>query len=485
MRDLRIDRLVPEPVAQQIVNGVLDWIRQSRIRPGTRLPSIRQLARDNQVSHSRVIEAYDRLVAVGILESRPGSGFFVAEQSATDPTVQDKEWFDGAQSGWEQFTDKGSSELNLGCGWIPESWREAEDIGFAIRQVTRTEMNSLFSYSTPLGLPLLRHHIQKRLELIDIHADQGQILTTQGASHAIDLLVRTLLKPGDSVVVESPGYYNLFNLLRFHGVKMLAVPRTRSGPDINALEQLLGEHKPVCLFINSMYHNPTGTSLKPTVAHRLLQLAEIHDFQIVEDDTYADLQNGPSTRLATLDSRNRVIYIASFSKTLSCSLRVGYIVASAKVIGQLAEVKMITSMGASRFGESVVASLLANGAYRKLIQRLRERLSKHMASTLRLLEQVGWEVFAEPTGGMFIWARSGRHSFEQMQEVAVKSGVLLSPGSGYNPNREDSDWLRINVAYASDQRASAFFNALALKPQGVSLALPEVINLQPSAASRI
>ncbi|MDB5981214.1 MAG: transcriptional regulator, GntR family, partial [Pseudomonas sp.] len=238
-------------------------------------------------------------------------------------------------------------------------------------------------------------------------------------------------------------------------------------------------------FINSMYHNPTGTTLKPTAAHRLLQLAEIHDFLIVEDDTYADLQNGPSTRLATLDSWDRVIYVASFSKTLSCSLRVGYIVAKAKIIGQLAQVKMVTSMGASRFGESVVASLLANGAYRKLIQRLRERLSKNMASTLRLLEQVGWEVFAEPSGGMFIWARSGRHTFEEMKEVAVKAGVLLAPGSAYNPDKEPSDWLRINVAYANDQRASMFFNALALKPQPVHLEGPEVINLQPTAASRI
>ncbi|MGV8920567.1 MAG: PLP-dependent aminotransferase family protein [Pseudomonas sp.] len=484
MRDLRIDRQVPEPVAQQIVTGVLDWIRQSRVRPGARLPSIRQLARDNQVSHSRVIEAYDRLVAEGILESRPGSGFFVAEQN-TDGTAPDKELSDGVQRGWEQFTDKSASELNLGCGWVPESWREAEDIGFAIRQVTRSEMNSLFSYSTPLGLPLLRHHVQKRLELIDIQADPSQILTTQGASHAIDLLVRTLLKPGDCVVVESPGYYNLFNLLRLHGVTMLPVPRTRSGPDIEALEQLLLEHKPVCLFINSMYHNPTGTSLKPTVAHRLLQLAEIHDFKIVEDDTYADLQNDAATRLATLDSWHRVIYIASFSKTLSCSLRVGYIVANPALIGQLSEVKMITCMGASRFGESVVATLLANGAYRKLIQRLRERLSKHMASTLRLMEQVGWEVYAEPSGGMFIWARSGRHTFAQMQEVAVKVGVLLSPGRGYNPNKEESDWLRINVAYAGDQRASAFFNALALKPQASHLDPAEVMNMQPTAVSRI
>ena len=187
--------------------------------------------------------------------------------------------------------------------------------------------------------------------------------------------------PGDVVVVENPGYYNLFNLLKFHGVKMLGVPRTRHGPDTAALEAILLAHKPKFLFTNSMYHNPTGTSLSPSVAHRVLQLAEQHDFHIVEDDIYADFQNGPSTRLATLDSLRRVIYLASFSKTLSCSLRVGYLIAGPELIRRLADVKMYTSIGSQRFAECVVSTMLANGSYRKLVQRLRQRLTRQMAAT--------------------------------------------------------------------------------------------------------
>ncbi|MCW8024226.1 MULTISPECIES: PLP-dependent aminotransferase family protein [Pseudomonas aeruginosa group] len=454
---LRIDREASAPLVQQIVEGVSGWMRGNRVRAGTRVPSIRQLARENRLSQSSVIEAYDRLVALGLLESRHGSGFFVAEAPAANAEL-DSEWQEGGESAWGQFSGA-STQLKLGCGWVPDSWREVDQLSYAIRQVTRSELAGLFDYSTPLGLPTLRQHIQKRLRLIDIHVHQDQILTTTGASHALDLLVRTLLEPGDVVVVENPGYYNLFNLLKFHGVKMVGVPRGRNGPDIAALEAILQAHRPKFLFINSMYHNPTGTSLSPPVAHRVLQLAEMHDFHIIEDDIYADFQNGPGTRLATLDSLRRVIYLASFSKTLSCSLRVGYLVASPELIRRLADVKMYTSIGSQRFAECVVCAMLANGSYRKLVQRLRQRLTRHMAAALRVLEDNGWEVFAEPVGGMFVWARIGERGFAELQAQATRLGVLLSPGSAFSPEGEESDWLRINIAYAGDPRALAFFEA--------------------------
>lgn len=133
-----------------------------------------------------------------------------------------------------------------------------------------------------------------------------------GASQALDLIVRTLLKPGDCVVVESPGYPMLFELLRLHGVRMHEVARTPRGPDIAALEALLQEHRPRGLFINSFHHNPTGCCLTPVVAQRLLQLAKTYGVQVIEDDVYADLHSGPGKRLAALD--NSVIYVGSYPR---------------------------------------------------------------------------------------------------------------------------------------------------------------------------
>ncbi|MHC6224614.1 aminotransferase-like domain-containing protein [Pseudomonas sp. X10] len=454
---LDLDRQSSTPLVQQLTDSLQAWIQQQRLRPGARLPSIRTLAKAQAVSPSCVIEAYDRLVAGGWLVARHGAGFFVAERKPGLEQDDRQPWGESDDGAWRQFREGHEALLKLGCGWLPASWRPGTELAQAVRQVSRGGLEDLFDYCPPLGLASLRLQLHKRLTQIGIAAEPECILTTQGASHALDLLVRTLLKPGDLVLVESPGYYNLYNLLRQHQVRMLALPRTPSGPDLHALEALLVEHRPRCLFVNSLYHNPTGTSLTPKVAYRLLELAREHDLRIIEDDIYADFQDGPVTRLATLDSEQRVIYLASLSKTLSSSLRVGYLVAEPALVAHLAELKMVSGIGTSRFIEQVVAQMLANGVYRKSVQRMRLRLGQHMAKTLGQLEALGWEVFSEPYGGMFIWAHSPGRDFATLNRLALDCSVLLSPGSAFDPEGTACDWLRINVAYAQDQRAQAFF----------------------------
>ena len=458
--DLGINRQALVPVVQQIVSAIAAWIRESGVSPGTRLPSIRQLAHDNLLSQSNVIEALERMVAEGVLASRAGSGFVIAEQPVASSPLAECQWYEGAERRWGAFTDNQLGELKLGCGWLPDSWRESDDISYAIREISRTDTAGVFNYSTPLGLPVLREQLHKRLTQIQVASSTERILTTHGASHAQDLLIRTLLKAGDTVVVETPGYGNLYRQLAFHGVKLLEVPRTRSGPDIQALEALLARHRPKCLFINSLYHNPTGSSLSRTVAERLLHLAHARDFLIVEEDVYGDLQHASCIRLAALAHGDRVIYVSSFSKTLSSALRVGYLTASAALIGQVLKLKTLTGLGTSRFAEAMVASLLANGTYRKWVQRLRRRLSTEMAKTLQVLEDEEWEVFAVPAGGMFVWARPGAVDGTRLHARARQLGVLLSSGELFSPTGEHADWLRINVAYACDHRALALFKAM-------------------------
>ncbi|MGB8921870.1 MAG: PLP-dependent aminotransferase family protein [Pseudomonas sp.] len=452
--ELRIDRQAMVPVVQQIVDGMTDWILRSGVAPSTRLPSVRQIARSNLLSQSCVVEACERLVAQGLLSARQGSGFIVAARPGAGCS-RGLAAIDGGQA---------QDRLQLGEGGLPQSWRESDDLSYAIRQVARTDMASLFNYSSPLGLLALREQIVKRLRLIDIQALDEQILTTSGASHALDLLVRTLLKAGDCVVVENPGYAPLFELLRLHGVQLLEVRRTPSGPDPQALEALLRQFRPVAMFINSHHHNPTGSCLTPAVAQQILQLCIAHDVQLIEDDVYADLHNGNGIRLAALDER--VIYVGSFSKTLSSSLRVGFICAEYPLIARLARVKMISSMGASSFNEAVLASLLASGAYRKMVQRQRQRLNTDRVAALQALEDADWEVFGKPCGGLFIWARSPLSDPARLQRQAQSSGVRLCAPGAFSPNGEAGEWQRINVTYACDPRARQFFRSTrANRPQ--------------------
>ena len=217
--------------------------------------------------------------------------------------------------------------------------------------------------------------------------------------------MRYLLQPGDCALVDDPGYYNMFGNLRMHGVEMLAVPRRPDGPDLAALEGLAAARRPKVYFTQSAMQNPTGSNTGPHVAFRLLQAAESHNFTVVEDDIFCDLQSTKPPELATLDQLNRVIYVRSFSKTLSGSLRVGFVASTQSVVDALADIKMLTCITTSQFTRRLLYLMLVDGHYRKHLSRLRERLGEARVNVVRAFERIGLEMFTEPTDGMFIWAR--------------------------------------------------------------------------------
>ena len=465
---LELNRDNGVPLTEQIVTGVQTWIRSRAGHPGAKLPSIRQFAADYAISRFPVIEAYDRLVSLGYIDSRHGSGFYVAErprgalagEGTSDPRRADEESVHILQ----QFNHPGES-LKLGSGFIPEAWRDMDSIGQAIRHVSRVDSSSLIDYATPLGNATLRDHLQNRVAQLGIEAEASQILITNGASQALDLLMRYMLKAGDTVFVEDPGYYNLNGLQKLHGVRLVGIPRTRNGPDLDAMQAQLKEHRPRLFFINTVFHNPTGTTIAPPVAFRLLQLAREHQFTIIEDDIYADFQAEPTDRLATLDQLEHVVYVGGLSKTLSSSLRIGYLIASPAIVKDLADVKMLTSIGGSRFAEAVAVALLERGMYRKYLERLRRRMRDALGLTVQTLEDSGWDVFEKPLGGKFVWARVPQvEDAARLVQCGAPLGVTIAPGSYFRPNAELSPWIRVNAAFTNDPRARAFFDAAAHLP---------------------
>lgn len=482
--NLELDRASGVPLTDQIVAGVQGWIRSRGAHPGARLPSIRQFAADYRISRFPVIEAYDRLVSLGYLDSRHGSGFYVSEHARlglSGTGICDLSNAADESGHLLSQLNRPGETLQLDSGSVPQAWRDIDAIGQAIRHVSRTDPSSLVDYGSPLGDALLREHLRNRLAPLGIAADAQQILLTEGASEGLDLLMRYMLKPGDTVFVEDPGYYNLYGLLKLHGVRLVGVTRTASGPDLEHLHALLAQHRPRAFFINTVFHNPTGTTVSPPVAFRLLQLAREHGFTIVEDDIYADFQADPTDRLAALDQFEHVIYVGGLSKTLSSSLRIGYVVANPDVVRDLASIKALTSISGSRFTQAVAATLLERGAYRKYLERLRRRLAEATGTATRTLEDHGWELFAGPltgsnaaqagarpyaqSGGKFIWARVPHvDDSARLVPCGEPFGVSASPGSHFRPHGEPSPWLRINVAFALDPRAQAFFAAAARVP---------------------
>jgi DNA-binding transcriptional MocR family regulator len=307
---------------------------------------------------------------------------------------------------------------------------------------------------------------------LGITAHPGQILLTGGTSHALELVIRYLLKPGDAALVDDPGYYNMFGNLRLQGVQMLAVPRTAQGPDLAVLESLAAAHRPKVYFTQSVMQNPTGTDMSPHVTFRVLQAAERHNFLVVEDDIFCDLQTKPTPRLATLDQLNRVIYARSFSKTLSGSLRVGFVASTQDIANELADIKMLTTVTTSQFTERLIYSMLVDGHYRKYLARLHERLGQARRNVIRAFEHIGLELFAEPADGMFLWARFPNIDDSlALAEAAQRDGIMLAPGTVFRPHLERSPWMRFNVAVCEDTRVQSWLHRMARNGAGAAGAL--------------
>jgi DNA-binding transcriptional MocR family regulator len=219
------------------------------------------------------------------------------------------------------------------------------------------------------------------------------------------------------------------------------------------LEELAVAHRPKVYFTQSVMQNPTGTDMSPHVAFKVLQAAERYNFLVVEDDIFCDLQARITPRLATLDQLSRVIYARSFSKTLSGSLRVGFIACAEDIANELADIKMLTSITTSQFIERLVYLMLVNGHYRKYLSRLHERLGEARLSVVRAFERMGLELFVEPTDGMFVWARLPQvEDSLALAEASQRDGITLAPGAVFRPHLERSPWMRFNVTVCDDSR---------------------------------
>ncbi len=448
------------PLVDQIVSGVRTHIDDRLLRPGMRLPPIRGFAERHAVSRFTVVEAYDRLVALGYVTSRRGSGFYVASRSAA-PTKEAESGeleraFDNAGVMYQSLEDA-PQRLKAGVGWLPPEWMDEEGVRRNLRALARRPDVHATTYGTALGYRPLREQLQVKLAEFGIGAQPDQIILTHGATQALDIVARTLIQPGDCVLVDDPGYWNLFANLRLYGANLIGVPRRDHGPDPEALEALLEEHRPKAFFTHSVLHNPTSGNLTPATAFRVLQLAEKHDFLIIEDDAYGDFHPGPTTRLAQLDQLDRVVYVGSFAKTLSADLRVGFLACSPELRARFSDVKIVSCVSTSEFAERMVYLMLTEGHYRKLIERLQGRLADATSRSLRMLERSGLILHGEPKGGMFVWAEvPGIGDAGQLASDAAASGIMLAPGSIFRPQQQPSPCLRFNVAYALDKRLERY-----------------------------
>lgn len=438
-------------------------IRERSLAPGARLPSVRDCAKRHGVSISTVVAAYDQLLAQGLVDARKQRGFFVREGAA--PTVRAPA--DGGPRVPPGFAFNATALIRgmlqppgrhpmPGLGVLPAEWLDLPLLASALRKATGGAAfgDVSLSYGEPAGDTRLREALVGRLAQVGVPATPRQIVTTIGATHALDVVTRSLTRPGDSVLVDEPGWSVEYARLAALGLRVLAVPRGEDGPDLAVMERLIqaqpaGE-KPRLYVTVSVLHNPTGASLSLQSAHRVLQLAQAHDLHIVEDDTYAYFAPGHLPRLAALDGLERTFYLSGFSKILAPGWRVGFVAGPEALVDRLIDTKLLTTLTTPALTEQAIAHALELGLLRRHAERVTAKLDAARARSVKLAEAHGCRLAAPPRG-LFGWVDVGFDT-ERLAEPLLEAGWLIAPGAVFHADGRAGTLMRINFATSQDAK---------------------------------
>ena len=455
-------------LTEQLTGRFAERIRQRLLAPGARLPSVRACAQRHGISPHTVVAAYDQLLALGLVDARRQRGFFVREVAATKGEP-------GAGAGTDtapervpapplpvsatalirgMFQPPGARPMP-GLGTLPADWLDLPLLAGALRKVSSGAQLGAVSlqYGDPAGEPRLRHALAAKLADFGVSATAAQIVTAVGATQALDIVTRTLLRAGDSVLVDEPGWSVEYARLAALGMRVLPVPRGNDGPDLAAMQRLIEAQAPAQrprLYVTvSVLNNPTGASLSLQAAHRVLQLAQAHDLHIVEDDTYAHLAPAHLPRIAALDALQRTIYISGFSKILVPNWRVGFVAAPAALVDRLVDTKLLTSLTSPGITELALAHCLEQGLLRRHTERVMQKLAAARERTVALAEAHGCR-FAAPPRGLFGWVDVGVDTERLAQRL--HDDWLLAPGALFHATPRVTTLMRINFATSQDPR---------------------------------
>jgi DNA-binding transcriptional MocR family regulator len=457
-------------LTEQLAAHFAERIRNHLLVAGSRLPSVRQCAAQHQVSPSTVVAAYDRLLAEGLVEARKNRGFFIREtpsalmasaraatNSDASATLPQRQKPVNAAALMRGMFHGQNDRLQPGMGVFPPEWLANDFVAGALRRAAAQYSDQSFQYGDPAGSIELRRALSKKLAGIHLHVGPEQFITTVGATHGLDVVSRTLLRAGDYVMVEEPGWSVEFARLAALGARILPVPRGPEGPDLAVMERYCQAHQPKLFVSVSVLHNPTGHSISPGSAHRVLTLANAHNFYIAEDDTYSHLAPEHATRLCVLDGLQRTIYVSGFAKILAPGWRVGYIAAPQELVEPLMETKLLATLSTPSLLEHALAWCIDQGQLRRHAERVRTKLDQARTRSVKLALASGCTLASEPAG-LFGWVDTGVDTDALLQRL-LDQGYMIAPGALFHAERKPSTLMRINFAATQEP---AFWQAFVL-----------------------
>lgn len=458
-----LDRNSAQAVYLQIRDRFRRLIESGALQPGDQLPSIRSLAETTRVNKLTVIEAYSVLEADGLVHARQGAGYFVSQppikysqaisQFAPPQKAIVSEQKEKDHSFFTSYTTSVSARKHIGV--IDLSLAFAVSELKDVQKIARRAMNKvdtfLFDYELPHGQLTLRQQVARMLIQQGLEVTPDNLIITNGSKQGLSLSLHYYVQPGDWVIVESPTYHGILQILSNLKARVIGIPMTAEGMNLEILEQYLHTHRPKLIYTISTLHNPTGVTT--TQAHRasLLQLAERYNCLILEDNAYEGLNFEPvPAPIKALDTQNVVTYIGTFSKTLMPGIRVGYMVVTGEHYQPLVERKLLHDYHVSTVSQAIVSEYLASGHYRRHLTHLQ---SKHQQSRNAMLSALqhyfppesSWTI---PKGGLFLWVQLPFDlSMSAFCQAALAQKVLVGDGRWFFQDGQGYNAMRLSFAH--------------------------------------
>ena len=348
------------------------------------------------------------------------------------------------------------------AGGFPDSALfDVDGIREAVNAALTEEAGGALQYGATEGYQPLREQLAA---FMASKGNQGvtanDLIVTTGSQQALDLLGKTLVSPGDKVIVEGPTFLATIQCFRLYGAELITVPVDGQGARTDVLESLIAEHKPKFVYLIPTFGNPSGAMLSLERRQRVLELAVQHNVLIVEDDPYGDLYFGeaPPPSLLTLSSqvpgsRERLVHCGSLSKVLSPGLRVGWMFGPAELLGKATMCKQFSDAHTSTFAQATAAQYLKAGRMPATLAKVRAVYAERAAAMGNALRRDLGEAieFVQPQGGLFVWARltgAGGKTADggELAKRAIDQGVAFVPGAPFYANNPDHATLRLSFA---------------------------------------
>ena len=449
-------------VAQQLA----DLVRLRTLRPGDRLPSVRRLSRERDVSVATAVAAYLQLEADGVVESRPRSGYFVRRDAGVDPeAVRHRALPQGGPArvsispGMAALVHamQDSTVLALGATILAPELLPLRALNRMLSALARGSATAGVSYGPVRGVVTLRRQLARRSAAWGTTLHEQSLLITVGAMEALVLALRAVTAPGDVVAVESPSYFGVLQILDMLALRALEIPcRPETGLDVDALAAALGRTPIRAVVASPTVHNPLGARMPDEQKQRLVRLLARHDVPLVEDDVYGDLafDGTRPTPAQAFDRGGRVMLCGSISKTLAPGYRVGWLT-TGRYAERIERLKFAQTVATPALPQMAVAEFLASGRYDRHLRRLRRLLGaqvRRFRETAALTFPAG-TTFSQPEGGFFLWAELPRAVDSlSLQTEALRHRIAIAPGPIFSASKGLRNCLRLSCGMPWSRR---------------------------------